>query len=138
VQSSVDWLRWQFGVVHGLLDDPSERATPTSTARYAQLVFLEDLTVSTVLAGGTPLALSTWHGRTGLSCLPPLKRRRSQQAWADSVAIDVSELRSYAQAVYAATDAYLTGFAAAQDRLPLCVVIALLLSLLSENLTFYH
>src|SRR6266545_2490152 len=77
-------LRWQFRLAHELLDAAIERLTtealhrrPPGTAApagacYAQVVLCEDLSVNGVLAAGTPLALSTWVGRTGLSELPPL------------------------------------------------------------------
>jgi hypothetical protein len=133
VESSADLLRWQFGVVHGLLDNSSDSGTPVATARYAEGVVIEDITVSSVLAGCRPLALSTWRGRTGLSRLPPLGRCRSERTWADNVDINVAELRTYAQAVYAATDSYLRGFAPASDRLTLCVLTALLLSLSARH-----
>jgi hypothetical protein len=55
-----------------------------------------------VLAGCTPLALSTWHGRTGLSVLPPLSLGWSEQTWADRVLVDLTELRIYARGVYSA------------------------------------
>jgi hypothetical protein len=133
VESSVDLLRWQFGLVHGLLDHSSGCGTPVATARYAAGVVIEDITVSSLLAGRRPLALSTWRGRTGLSRLPPLRRCLRVQAWADNVDINVTQLRTYAQAVYAATDSYLSGFALAHDRLTCCVLTALLLSLSTQH-----
>jgi hypothetical protein len=123
VDSSVDLLRWQFGVVHRVL------SSSAAAARFAEAVVIEDITVSTLLSCRKPLALSTWRGRTGLSRLPPLGRYRREQAWADSVAIDLAELRAYAQAVYAATDAYLANFAPARERLTVCVLTGLLLTL---------
>jgi hypothetical protein len=133
VESPADLLRWQFRVVHGLLDNWSEGSTAVAAARYAEGVVVEDMTVNMVVAGSRPLALSTWRGRTGLSRLPPLGRCRSERTWADNVDINVAELRSYAQAVYAATDSYLSGFAPAPDRLTLCVLTALLLSLSARH-----
>ena len=133
MESSADLLRWQFRVVHGLLDNWSEGSTAVAAARYAQGVVVEDMTVNIVVAGSRPLALSTWRGRTGLSRLPPLGQCRSGRTWADKVDINVAELRTYAQAVYAATDCYLSGLALAPDRLTLCVLTALLLSLSARH-----
>jgi hypothetical protein len=130
MESSVDLLRWQFGVVHGLLDRSSDTGTPV---RYAQGVVIEDITVSSMLDGCRPLALSTWRGRTGISRLPPLGLSQSEQTWADDVAINIGELRAYAQAVFSATDCYLRGFSPEQDRLTLCVLTALLLSLSTQS-----
>jgi hypothetical protein len=122
-QSSVDVLRAQFGAVHGSLDAES------STADYARSVFLEDVTVNSVLAGHAPLALSCWRGRTGLSRLPPLWACSATRRWARCVEIDRTKLRHYARAVHAATDAYLSTFAPALDRLTMGVLTALLVSL---------
>jgi hypothetical protein len=102
---------------------------PRSLTRYAECVVLEDLTVNGALSGCTPLALSTWRGRTGLDPLPPLFRRGSKRAWSDRVDINLAELRRYAQAVYAATDSYLMGCEPVHDRLTVHVLTALLLSL---------
>jgi hypothetical protein len=117
----VDLLRWQFGVVHALLD------TSAAPARYAEAVVIEDITISCLLSRRQPLAVSTFRGRTGLSHLPPLGRRHPRAAWSDSLAINVAELRTYAHAVHAATDTYLRG--RASERLTLGVLTALLLTL---------
>jgi hypothetical protein len=122
-EASIEVLRAQFGVVHGSLDAES------SGADYAHSVFLEDVTVNSVVAGHAPLALSSWRGRTGLSRLPPLWACSATRRWARCVEIDRTELRLYARAVHAATDAYLGTFAPAPDRLTMCVLTALLLSL---------
>ena len=79
---------------------------------YAHLVLGEDLVINGPLKGGTPLFASSWAGKTGLSTLPPLPSPDtpglpSWQAWSTQVAIDLGTLRSYAQAIYAATDGYL-------------------------------
>jgi hypothetical protein len=112
-------LPWQFRLAHELLDAAIERLTteaahrrPPGTAApagacYAQVVLCEDLSVNGVLAAGTPLALSTWVGRTGLSEMPPLAKPTDWRGWARRVRLDLAELRPYARAVYAATDAYL-------------------------------
>jgi hypothetical protein len=123
VISAVEVLRWQFGVVHQVLD------VECGPAKYAQSVVIEDLTVNSILSGGSPLALSTWRGRTGLNRLAPLGRCTLERTWVDSVVTDRAELRLYAHAVYAATDAYLGSFISAPDRLTACVLTALLLSL---------
>jgi len=139
-------LRWQFRVAHELLEAAIERLTaeavlrrPTGTAAspgacYAQVVLCEDLSVNGVLGGGTPLALSTWIGRTGVSEIPSLADPTGWDAWARRVQLNVGELRPYARAVYASTDAYL---AALRDdalehppeEMPASVLNALLLTL---------
>jgi hypothetical protein len=139
-------LRRQFQFAHELLDGVTERLTseeahrhPPGTAApagasYAQVVVCEDLSVNVVLGHGTPLALSTWAGRTGLSQLPPLARSADWQHWARRVRVDLAELRSYAQAVYAATDAYLAALPDGaldpeRGEGPACLLSALLLTL---------
>jgi hypothetical protein len=85
----------------------------------------EDLTVNGILAARTPLALSTWRGRTGLSELPPLMAPIDWRSWARSVRFNQLEFRSYARAVYAATDTYL---ALEHPELTACLLSALLLT----------
>jgi DinB superfamily len=112
-------LRWQFQRAHELLDaeidgltaEAAHRRLPGMDAspgtRYAQVVLCEDLSVNGVLAAGQPLALSTWAARTGLSELPALATPTDWNAWSRRVRLDLAQLRPYARAVYAATDAYL-------------------------------
>jgi len=73
----------------------------------ARLVLCEDLAINGFLAARTPLALSTWRGRTGLSELPRLAAPIDWCPWAGRVQFEPAHFQSYAQAVYAATDAYL-------------------------------
>ena len=75
-------------------------------ARDAANVIYEDVIVNGVLRSATPLALSRWRKRTGLSELPPLFGPLEKRAWTSRVQIDGDALRAYAQAVYAATDEY--------------------------------
>jgi hypothetical protein len=106
-QSANALLRWQFRLAHGLLGASLEALTTQAAACHAQAVLCEDLTVNGVLACRAPLALSTWHGRTGLSELPLLCAPIDWSVWAVNVRFDPTEYRSYAEAVYASTDAYL-------------------------------
>jgi hypothetical protein len=139
-------LRWQFRVVHELLEEAIERLTAEAVLRratsprtsagacYAQAVLCEDLSVNGVLGAGTPLALSTWVGRTGVSEMPSLADPTDWSAWAQRVRLDFSELRPYARAVYASTDAYLATLRDdALDQpvgeMPACVLNALLFTL---------
>jgi DinB superfamily len=138
-------LRRQFRLAHELLDAAIERATPEAIhrrppgtaapagARYAQVVLGQDLSINGVLAAGTPLALSTWAGRTGLSELPPLGGPTERRAWAGRVRLDLAALRPYVRAVHASTDAYLAALPdealdPARGELPSCLLSALLLT----------
>jgi hypothetical protein len=138
-------LRWQFRVAHELLeaaieqltteaiDRPGAGTAPSAGACYAQAVLCEDLSVNGVLATGTPLALSTWVGRTGVSEMPALADLPDWRAWAQQVRLDLGELRPYARAVYASTEEYLDALPDhALDQpseMPTCVLNALLLTL---------
>jgi len=139
-------LRWQFRIAHELLEAAIERLTvetvlrcPTGTAVsagacYAQVVLCEDLSVNGVLGAGTPLALSTWVGRTGVSEIPSLTDPASWLPWARRVRLDVGQLRSYARAVYASTDGYLAALRddaleRPPEEMPACVLNGLLLTL---------
>lgn len=143
--SAKSLLRSQFRIAHALLDDAIDRLSLETVHRcppgwdvspgvcYAQVVLCEDLSVNGVLGAGKPLALSTWAGRTGLSEIPPLVGTIDWRAWAHRVRLDRDNVRAYALAVYASTDAYIASLA--EDALdltraetPLCVLNALLLS----------
>jgi len=116
-------LRWQFARAHELLEAAACPATATS---YAQAVLCEDIGVSGVLAGGSPLALSTWAGRTGLSALPAMEAAIDWEAWARAVRIDLPAVRRYARAVYGTTDAYLTDLP--DEVLPVRILTGLLMN----------
>jgi hypothetical protein len=139
-------LRRQFGLAHDLFDAAMDGLAAEAIhqrlhggaaqagACYAQAILCEDLSVNAVLAARTPLALSTWAGRTGLSELPPFAGPTDWSAWSRRVQLDLAALRRYAQAVYAATDACLTALPdealdAARGARPACLLSALLLTL---------
>lgn len=143
--SAKSLLRSQFRIAHALLDDAIDRVSLEAVHRcpsgsevspgvcYAQVVLCEDLSVNGVLGAGKPLALSTWAGRTGLSEIPPLVGTIDWRAWAHRVRLDRDNVRAYALAVYASTDAYIARLA--EDALdltraetPVCLLNALLLS----------
>lgn len=81
-------------------------------ANYAHVVLGEDGAVNGMLKGGAPLFATTWAGKTGVSELPPGPDPAAPgfpdwSQWARRVRIDLTALRRYAQAVYAASDDYL-------------------------------
>ena len=138
-------LRGQFRIAHALLDETIDRLPPAAihrcpsgsdvppAARYAQVVFCEDLSVNGILGAGKPLAFSTWAGRTGLSEIPPLIGTIDWRAWAHRVRLDRDTVRAYARAVYASTDAYIAALAEealdmARVETPARLLSALLLS----------
>jgi hypothetical protein len=128
----------QFRLAHELLEAAIEtvrrRPACAAAARYAQIVLCEDTTVNGVLTPGIPLALSTWVGRTGVSELPMLAELTDWQAWARRVRLDLIELRSYAQAVYASTEEYIESLPddaldQPHGEISACMLNALLLNL---------
>jgi hypothetical protein len=142
-------LHWQFQLAHQRLDTTLDttierlgaeavyRCAPGAAAPagawYGQMVVCEDVSVNGVLAAGTPLALSTWAGCTGLSELPPLGEPAEWRAWARGVRLDRAALRAYTQAVYAATDCYIAdlpdeAFDLRCRDAPVCLLSALLLT----------
>lgn len=130
-------LRWQFWHAHELLEAAVGRLTPDAVphaaACYARAVLCEDIGVNGVLAGRSPLALSTWARRTGLTPLPALGAPIDWRAWARTVHLDLPSVRPYACAVYDATDAYLAGLpdealALGPAATPACVLTGLLLT----------
>jgi hypothetical protein len=125
-QSANALLRWQFRLAHGLLGASIDGLPIEAAACHARAVLCEDLTVNGVLAARSPLALSTWQGRTGFSELPPFAAPIDWRTWARRVRFDLADFRAYAEAVYAATDAYL---AQEQPESTECLLSALLLTI---------
>lgn len=109
-------LRHQLRVAHDRLEGAARPLGGEAARRYADVLLAEDLIVNGVLAGGQPLSLTTWAGRTGA--------RES----------DLSRLHGYARAVRAATDAYLAGLPeGALDPADLCLLTALVLDLAARR-----
>jgi DinB superfamily len=122
---ATELLREQFKQVHQYVEDIMASVTPEQVhwyppdtvvnslgGNYAHLLVVEDLVINAILKGGAPLFASSWAGKTGMSTLPPLPTPETPglpawQAWSMQVDIDLSALRSYAQAIYATTEEYL-------------------------------
>ncbi len=121
-QKTVSLARELLGGATGLLEMVMQDVTdeqlhwipPGNTnpigATYAHTVISQDGLIHSQLQKGAPLCASTWADKTGLSELPPPIAGGDLpdwSEWARSVKIDLAQLRQYAQAVYASTDAYL-------------------------------
>ena len=122
---ATELLREQVKQVHQFVESIMAPVTPDQAhwappgslvnslgGNYAHILVTEDVVIHTLLNDREPLFASSWAGKTGLSALPPMPAPESPglpswQAWSTQVAIDLSVLRSYAQATYAATDEYL-------------------------------
>lgn len=109
-------LRNQIQDVHSLTDRMLEGLTPEQLhwrppgsahpigSTFAHMVLNEDWLVHTAFQGRPPLYESGWASSTGFSS--PQPEGGAWEEWARTVEIDLSQLREYARAVYAATDAY--------------------------------
>lgn len=87
---------------------PPGLATPLG-ANYLHLVQTEDMIIQGGLQQKPTLAETTWKGRIGADepmPTPPWEEE-DYRAWSRRVKIDLPQLREYAQAVYATTDAYI-------------------------------
>jgi len=115
----VSMLRAQFKGAHDVLEGTMQEVTPETAAwqppgnanaigpNYAHVVTGEDAILLGMARGAAPLLATSWAGKIGLSEMPPLDGKWHE--WSQRVAIDLPALRTYAQAVYATTDAYLGG-----------------------------
>jgi hypothetical protein len=118
---SISLLREQLRAAHEYLDEtmadvtpeqlqwiPPGRATPLG-ANYLHLVQTEDAIINQALQNIEPLAAGAWAGKLGASepmPTPPWEEA-DYMAWSRRVQLDMAALREYAQAVYAASDAYI-------------------------------
>jgi hypothetical protein len=99
---------WFEGTMRGVDSDlahwqPQGKVHPIGS-QYIHVVTGEDFFVNTVIKGGAPLMASTYAGKAGFSEPPPMGNRDD---WTSRVKVDLDMARAYAQAVYAATDAYI-------------------------------
>jgi len=126
----IDFLRADLTDAHWLLEATVEDLSPdhlhwappgtanTIAATYAHVVGSEDSIIHGTLARKPLLAEGEWAGRNGIS-LPIPQRGSDWFAWSRRVRVDLPAARSYAEAVYAATDEYLASITSDQlDRPP--------------------
>ena len=87
-----DQLHWQPpGLAHSI------------AATYAHAVLADDGVVQGMPRGAQPLYAGDWASRTGVAT----PQMNQTDEWAHALRLDLSAMRLYAQAVAAATDAYL-------------------------------
>jgi DinB superfamily len=72
-------------------------------ATYAHAVCTEDAVFQIFIKGNSPLFLSTWAERTGIS----EPRMRADLEWARDLKVDLALLKHYRDAVFSKTEAYL-------------------------------
>ena len=117
---AVKYIRECFKNAHGQLeatmaDVTNEQAMwkPAGTAHpisgtYAHLIFSEDMIVQGLMRKTQPLMMGAYAGKTGANKpMPGMGPEWAQYGqWANTVKIDLKQLREYAQAVYKTTDEY--------------------------------
>ena len=108
-----DYLRraheWMEGTLVDVTPDIAHSLPPGKPnpigAQYAHVLTAEDMFVNVLICGGQGLMATTFAGKTGMSLPQPLSREWDD--WARQVRIDLPAIRTYAQALYASTDATL-------------------------------
>ncbi len=111
-RSAVELLRFMFGQAHQYLEgtmmgiseaNASYEAGQSASivGQYAHIITSEDWLVHIKAKGGVPMMAQM---NPGFQSPPPPV---GWDAWARTETLDLAALRSYAQAVYAATDAFL-------------------------------
>jgi hypothetical protein len=126
-------LREQFqaavGLLEGTMADVTEEAAhwrPAGTANpigacYAHVLISLDAFVNGMIKEGTPLYVSDFIGKSGLSIPPPASDSANPgtpdyghyaedfHAWAHRVTIDLEALRSYGRTVFESVDGWIAG-----------------------------
>ncbi|HMA33584.1 MAG TPA: DinB family protein [Chloroflexia bacterium] len=123
---AVTLLRQQLQTAHEFMEGTMADVTPEQAhwpppgvanplgATYLHAVAAEDGIIHGMLQHTAPLLATSWAGRTGASEPMPVPGPDWEQygPWARRVRVDLAATRAYAQAVYAASDAYLASLTA--------------------------
>jgi DinB superfamily len=121
--SGVTFVKMQLKSSHGLLESTIGEITAEQlhwqpqgkamaiVAHYGHVVYIEDMVINSLIRRGTPLVLSSYEGKTGLSELPPAPGTGgaffpAYDEWANRVEMDLTIFREYAKAVFANTDEF--------------------------------
>lgn len=116
----IAFLRDQLKQAHEFFEQTMADVTPDQAnwmppgvalplgAIYAHSVCTEDFAINKLLKGGEPLYATTLADTCGIHDPGPYISRD----WASTIQLDLPAARRYAQAVYDATDAYITGLSA--------------------------
>ncbi|HXF63501.1 MAG TPA: DinB family protein [Caldilineaceae bacterium] len=141
-QPAISLLRNQFALAHHWVEGTMQDVSPELAhqhqagkahpigAEYVHVVTAEDYFIHVILGGGAPLMASSYAGKTGFDQMPPAG---DWSDWARQVKVDFEPFRQYAQAVYAATDAYLAGLSDADLARPVDLSV---LNLGQQNVGF--
>jgi hypothetical protein len=96
-------------VTDEIANRPAAGAANPIGSSYAHAVLVEDGVVHGLLQGQFPLMAGVWAGRTGVDKPMPMPGLLPGDIgeWYHSVHVDMAACRAYAQAVYAASSAFL-------------------------------
>lgn len=103
-KSTHEWLDMTVGDV---TSEQAQWAPPNGAnigAHYAHIATSEDAMINAIVRGESLMAATSWAGKTGLS--EPMPQGAFDE-WSRNVRIDMPALRSYSQAVFANTEAYI-------------------------------
>lgn len=116
--NTIQLIRDQINTAHDWLEGTMADVTPTMAnfvppgqahsvgTRYAHAIVAEDTMTHAMLQSGAPLYTTTLAGKTGVA--DPAKAFESPLEWSRKEKVDIDALKSYAQAVYKATDDYVS------------------------------
>lgn len=117
--SAIKYVRESLQNAHGQLEATMADVTethlhwrPNGTAHpisgtYAHLIISEDMTIAGLIQKKPSLAETSFAGKTGVDVLMPSFSQWSKYSeWANTVRVNLPQLREYAQAVYKTTDEY--------------------------------
>jgi hypothetical protein len=117
--NAIELYRHLLRSAHDFLEGTLVDVTPTQFAwdppgtalsigaNYAHVLGAEDMAIHRLLRGRDLLADSLGVGKTGTSEPTPLGPGVDLKGWSQRAKLDLSGMRRYGQAVYAATDDYL-------------------------------
>ncbi|PJF42900.1 MAG: hypothetical protein CUN55_09465 [Phototrophicales bacterium] len=100
---------WLEGTLQGVTQElahwqPNGKAHPIGS-QVVHVITTQDFFIHQLLQGKTPLMAGDFAEKTGFNMPPPQGNR---DEWAAHVQINMDTLKQYAQAVYDATDTYLS------------------------------
>jgi hypothetical protein len=98
------WLEGTMGDINSAQAQWAPEGAVSAGAHYAHIVNGEDALINAVAKGGAPMAATDWAGKTGLS--EPIPQGPFSD-WSRTVTVDLPALRTYGQAVFANTEAYI-------------------------------
>lgn len=108
IDTAHEWLEGTMQDVNNEIAHwvPPGTAHPIGS-RYAHMAVSEDIAVNATLINGQPLYGETWAGRTGIP--NPQDAFVTTLEWAQSVKVELADLKEYTRAVYAGTSEFMAG-----------------------------